>query len=130
MEPVVAEVIPAKEFIDFVGTRPLVSLALLRSLTGRLRAGSTVAAVEFGGYDASHRVANLLVEMAEEHGVVETDGVRIDVPLTQDDLAGMIGASRESVAPPSLAFGQEACVHTRRRGITVVDVAVLRNYAV
>ena len=129
MEPVVAQVIPAIEFIDFVAARPRVSLALLRSLTGRLRAADR-RRVEFGGYDTSHRVANLLVEMAEEHGVVEGDGLRIDVNLSQDELAGMIGASRESVARALSRLRSRGLVQTRRRGITVIDLAVLREYGI
>jgi CRP-like cAMP-binding protein len=129
MEPVLARVIPAVQFLEFVVTRPEVGVALLRSLTARLRAADR-RRVEFGGYDTLHRLASLVLEMAEEHGVADDEGIRIDVALSQEELANMIGASRESVARAVARLRSSGALDTRRRGITVIDIEQLRRYAV
>jgi CRP-like cAMP-binding protein len=126
---VLAQVIPARQFLDFVSTRPAVAVALLRTLAARLRAADR-RRVEFGGYDTPHRLAGLLVEMAEDHGIEESDGIRIGVALSQEELASMIGASRESVARALGWLRTRGMVDTRRRGITVTDIELLRRYRV
>jgi CRP-like cAMP-binding protein len=43
------------------------------------------------------RVRLQLVELAREHGRVGRDGIRIDLPLTHDLIADMVGCARETV---------------------------------
>ena len=38
-----------------------------------------------------------LLELSDTHGLKVEDGIRIEVRLTQQELASMVGASRESV---------------------------------
>jgi CRP-like cAMP-binding protein len=42
-------------------------------------------------------VRRRLLALAHQHGRRTPDGIRIDVPLTQEDLAAMVGAARETV---------------------------------
>jgi hypothetical protein len=44
------------------------------------------------------RVESKLVQLARDHGFVVPDGVRLDVPLTHELLADMIGCARETVS--------------------------------
>ena len=43
------------------------------------------------------RVAKKLLELADAHGVKTDEGIIIDYVSTQQELASMVGASRESV---------------------------------
>lgn len=43
------------------------------------------------------RLAGVLLDLGEKHGVSEADGLRIDLPLSLQDLAEMIGCSRQTV---------------------------------
>ncbi len=47
--------------------------------------------------DIPGRVARKLLDLAAEHGQKTSEGVRIDMRLTQRILAGMVAASRENV---------------------------------
>lgn len=49
------------------------------------------------GIRNAERVRRQLVELAREHGRVTRDGVRIDLPLTHDLIADMVGCARETV---------------------------------
>jgi Crp-like helix-turn-helix domain len=59
-------------------------------------------------------VAHLLVDLAAE-GTPSSTGVLLRNGLTQDDLAGMVGASRESVARALATLRELGLVSTGRR---------------
>jgi len=108
---------------------PDASLSLLASVGARLR-DSDRRRVEFVALDSIGRVARRLVELAEQFGVADADGaLRIDVPITQDDLAGWTGSSREAVGKALHALRGRAWITTARRCITVVDLEGLRSRA-
>lgn len=126
LEAVEALVIPSERFLDFLTEHPLVAIRLLRSLTRKLRDADRKR-VEFGAYDTAGRVARRLVELAERFGTGDAGGVRIDLPLTQEELAGWTGSSREAVAKALKTLRDRGWIETRRRSIVVVDADALRR---
>jgi len=127
LDAVVCRVVRAGEFRSLVAARPAVALELLRSIAGRLRT-SDRRRVEFGAYGSTHRVARLLVDLAAA-GTPTDEGVVLRGGLTQDDLAGMVGASRESVARALATLRTLGFVSTGRRQVAVLDLAGLREFA-
>lgn len=125
LEDVEVLVLSAKEFKNFLIECPGAAVALLEVTVARLREGDRRRA-EFGSLDAVTRVAARLVEMAERFGEETSEGMRIAVPLSQEELAGWIGASRESVTKALQALRSRGLIETHRRGITVLDVEKLR----
>src|SRR6266480_3398692 len=87
IEPVEALAIAAADFRSFLIANPDVALLLLRMLSRRLRDADRKR-VEFGAHDTVGRVAARLVELAERYGEPVTRGVRITLPLSQEELAG------------------------------------------
>jgi CRP/FNR family transcriptional regulator, cyclic AMP receptor protein len=83
--------------------------------------------VEYGERDTLGRVAMRLLELAETSGEALDDKIRITVPLTQDDLAGWVAASREAVARALASLRKRGIVTTARREITIVDLDELRR---
>src|SRR5688572_7764072 len=80
----------------FVGRNPEVATALLGVLSRRLRA--TNEWIEDAIFlDVPGRLAKRLLDLADRHGKQTGRGVEIDLKLTQQDLAAMVGATRESV---------------------------------
>jgi CRP-like cAMP-binding protein len=80
--------------------------------------------------DSIGRVACQVVELAERYGTVAEDGaILVDLPLTQHELAGMTGSSREAVGKALQLFRRRGWILTARRSITVVDVEALRSRA-
>lgn len=55
------------------------------------------AARAFAGIRNTDRVRRQLVELAREHGRVRRDGIRIDLPVTHELIADMVGCARETV---------------------------------
>ena len=97
LEPVVAHVMHVEAFRDFLDTHAQVAVALLHLVVERLRDADRKR-VEFAAYDTPARVAQRIVELAERFGEPDAQGTRITVALSQDELAGWVGASREAVA--------------------------------
>jgi CRP-like cAMP-binding protein len=127
VEALVVQIVPAADFLAFLERSPRAAVALLRTLTRRLRETSRTQ-MEFGSYDTVARVARRLDELAATHGEATADGVEIGLPLTQEELAGWIGASRESVARAMLMLRDRGIVTTSRRRVVVHDLAALRRY--
>ena len=121
LSDVTAQTIAAAEFLTFLERRPKVALALLRQLADRLRESSN-RHVDAGAYHTLHRVARSLVGLAERGGRVVDDGVLVADGLTQEDLAGLVASSRETVARALAALRSQGLIATGRRSIVVRDL--------
>jgi CRP-like cAMP-binding protein len=125
--PVEALAVSADTFAGFLEEYPRVSLVLLRTLSRRLRE-ATRRRIEYGALDTTGRVAARLVELADQYGEASGSRVRILLPLTQEELAGWVGASREAVSKALGALRARGWIETHRRGITVLDPTALLDY--
>jgi CRP/FNR family transcriptional regulator, cyclic AMP receptor protein len=52
---------------------------------------------QFGGRRHVDRVREKLIQLARTHGKVGTEGILLDIPLTHELLADMVGSTRETV---------------------------------
>lgn len=128
LEPVVALVMPLPEFEGYLATHGRVAFLLARILVGKLRDADRKR-IEFGAYDTTGRVAARLVELAERFGRQTDDGIHIDLPISQDELAGWIGASREAVSKALGVLRGSGWIRTSRLTVVVRDLAALRDRA-
>ncbi len=125
LEPTEALALPRIQFRALADTEPAIRDALLEALAGELRRLTThVAELHF--LDMTGRLAARLAQLAEEHGERLPDGsIRLDAPLTQSDLAAMIGATRQSVNKLLGEFEQSGLVRLEREAIVVPDLPAL-----
>jgi CRP/FNR family transcriptional regulator/CRP/FNR family cyclic AMP-dependent transcriptional regulator len=101
--------------------------ALVNTLADRLRQTTTLAA-DLAFLDLRGRLAKKLLDLAEEHGRATPRGaVEITVPLTQFDLAAMMGVTRESISKQIGWFEQVGAIERRGRRILIVDRELLRR---
>jgi CRP-like cAMP-binding protein len=128
LEPVVGLVVPVPAFVEYLRAHGQAATVLLRLITSRLRDADRKR-VEFGAFDIAARLAGRLVELADRFGEPDEHGVRITVPLSQDELAGWVGASREAVAKALRVLRERGYVTTGRRTMTVLDLDRLRRRA-
>jgi CRP-like cAMP-binding protein len=129
VEPISALVVPFGEFAAFLQGNGRVAFLLTRLIAGRLRDADRKR-IEFGAYDTTGRLAARLVELAERYGETEPDGsVRISLPLSQDEIAGWIGASREAVSKSMAALRSRGLIETGRRTVVIRDLPKLRERA-
>jgi CRP-like cAMP-binding protein len=72
------------------------------------------------------------VDLERWHGVPASQGQNqrdIDLALSQADLAGLVGSSLESAAKAIREFAAQDILRTRRRRVTILDCAALRQIA-
>ena len=129
LEATEALALPRDQFLALVATEPAIRDALMASLAGELRRLTThVAELHF--LDLTGRLAARLARLAEEHGDRLPDGsVRLDAPLTQSDLAAMIGATRQSVNKLLGEFEADGLLKMERDVIVVPNLDRLARAA-
>ncbi len=125
LEPIEALVIPSERFQNFLADHGRIALLMLQVMSRKLR-DSDRKRVEFGAYDTPGRVARRLLELVDRYGESDGNNVRISLSLTQDELAGWTGSSREAVSKALREFRDRGWVTTGRRSIIVLDVEALR----
>ena len=128
LDTVEAVIVDADAFVAFLEERPQAAVGILRHVSSRLRVSDRRRA-EFGALDTISRVAWLLLELADQFGEPGDDGVRIGLALTQDELAGWAGSSREAVVKALRELRERGWIATARREIRIVDVPALTRRA-
>ncbi|HEX9889629.1 MAG TPA: Crp/Fnr family transcriptional regulator [Nitriliruptorales bacterium] len=129
-EPVRALSVPTDAFRRYLTEHPLVMMRLLQVLSKLLRRADDVI-VEQGTTVTEQRVARRLLELAADHGEVDDDGsVRVTLRLSQEDLAGWVGASREGVNKILAGLRDRGILETGRQRLTILDVDGLKLHAV
>jgi CRP-like cAMP-binding protein len=128
LDRVEAVVVSAERFSTLCQAHPRLAWAVLCVVVGRLRE-ITRRKAEQGGSTVGKRLVALLIELAAQYGVTEEHGVVIAIPLTQQSLAGMIGASRESVVRALRDLRHQRLITTGRRQVTILRLEALSRLA-
>jgi CRP/FNR family cyclic AMP-dependent transcriptional regulator len=126
MDDVEAGYLAADELRSFLAGHPSVGLVLIRMLVHRL-AEADRDRIDLATQDSVGRVAKRLVELAADHGTPDGNGVRIELSLTQDELASWTGATRETVSRALRLMRRLGWIATDNRSITVIDPDALRE---
>jgi len=117
------------DFIAMITSRPQAAMAVLEAVARRLRETDEMAS-DLAFLDVAGRLAKKLLELAAAHGVQRSSaGVLIDLPVTQEELANMIGVTRESVNRNLSDFKKVGLITNQGRKIIVKDGARLRQRA-
>lgn len=111
----------------FLRERPSAMAVVAAMLAERLREADR-GRVELASHDAFGRVALRLLELSDSYGRIEADGrgLRIDLPLSQDELADWTGMSRQAVARALATMRTRGYISTHRLGLSVHDPDQLR----
>lgn len=112
-------------FHDCLETMPLMAMNLVGILSRRVRLANT-RIQSMATLDIDGRIARQLLAFAQEYGVPSNGGVIIPLRLTQSDLAGLVGSSRESVNHAISSWKQKKQISVDGRYyITIHDSAAL-----
>jgi len=126
--PVEARAVAASDFRGYLQQRPTAALTLIDVISRRLRDANSKRA-QFGDLDTVGRIAARLLELCERYGDRTESGVRIMLPLTQEDLGSWTASSRAGVASALRTMRELGWIATERRHITVFDLDALAQRA-
>lgn len=117
-----------KAITEAIAAFPDLGLSLLRVLGRRLR-HTNEALQDIAFFDVPGRVARRIADLAESYGQKTDEGVLIDLPLSQENLAQMVGATRESVNKALALLKRRGLVSRIGRRYVVSDIGQLRSRA-
>jgi len=111
-----------------LASHPDVALALLHQLAGRLRRTNEVVG-DLVFSDVPGRVAKALLDLAGRFGRKADDGVHVNHDLTQEELAQLVGASRETVNKALADFASRGWMRLEPRSVVILDLERLQRRA-
>ncbi|HYN30050.1 MAG TPA: Crp/Fnr family transcriptional regulator [Dermatophilaceae bacterium] len=116
------------ELKDYLASRPGVATTLLAALARRLRrTNESLADLVFT--DVPGRVAKALLDLSDRFGRPVEDGVMVSHDLTQEELAQLVGASRETVNKALADFVTRGWLKLEARAVLLHDLERLRRRA-
>jgi len=114
------------EFMHFIDEHPSVAHRVMQVLSRRLRDNNQLVQ-DAAFFDVAARLARVILRLAESVGQSDGGATTISRRLTQNDLAGMIGTTRESVNKWLAFYERQGLVERRAGLIRVLDAEGLRR---
>lgn len=78
---------------------------------------------------AHSRLASLFLDLTENFGVRDSRGVIVNLKLTHREMAGLIGATRETVSFAILDLRKDGLIQTEAKRVIILDEHALENLA-
>ncbi len=126
LEPSQLYVLNRRDFLEFLKNNDQAVESILYSLSMRLRRTDDLLE-DTCFLNISHRIAKKLIELAEKFGREENKFVTLDLDFTQTDLAGMIGATRESVNKELRVLRERGVVAINGSQIAILNIDLLKR---
>ncbi len=109
-----------------IRSHPDVAYALLNQLAGRLRRTNEVVG-DLVFSDVPGRVSKALLDLASRFGRQADDGIHVNHDLTQEELAQLVGASRETVNKALADFASRGWIRLEPRSVIILDLERLKR---
>lgn len=118
--------ITTQAFEELLAKHPAVTLRILHQVADDLdQARSTIRQLATASVEA--RIATVLLKLAERLGERDDNGVLIQSPLPQQDLAAMVGATQETVSRVMAALRRNGAIATGRQWVRILDPDALER---
>jgi CRP/FNR family cyclic AMP-dependent transcriptional regulator len=105
---------------EWIDEYPAIGVALLRVVARRLR-HTTDNLADLAFIDAPARVAKQLLGLALRFGVRENGGMRVRHDLTQEELAQLVGSTRETVNKALSDFSSRGWIRVDGKSVLISD---------
>lgn len=106
--------------LGWISWRPEIAEQLLRVLARRLRRTDNMLS-DLMFTDVPGRVAKQLLGLAQRFGTQEGDAMRVHHELTQDEIAQLVGATRETVNKALNDFAHRGWIRLHGKSILILD---------
>jgi CRP-like cAMP-binding protein len=113
------------DFVILLDRNPRIGRSLVIALSERLRAANALIAATTS-QDIRARLASLLLNLGDQFGEQVDNGTRITLRLTNQEMANMIGTTRETVNRTLNRFWDDKLVDMRTAHVVIVEPARLR----
>src|ERR1039457_1984172 len=111
---------------ELIANNAPVACLFARSMISRWRALQTkVEQLVFK--DVGSKLAELLLRLGSEHGIEHRRGLEIGLKITHQEMANLIGSTRETVSLTLSQFKRKGYIHTEGRKVILADRESLRS---
>ena len=112
-------------FIEMIENSPSIVRNILKEMSGRLREADDKIR-NLALFDVAGRLARVLIDIAKKEGIISKEKNVATLPeLSQQELANMIGASRETVSRALNSFQKQGLVTITRKQIVLHNIGSL-----
>jgi CRP-like cAMP-binding protein len=118
MSPTTALSIERQPYLQLIRQYPDIALLIIALLGDRLQAAMKMRALAVERVDV--RLANILLKLCDKMGEPTDEGLRINLPLSRQDLADMTGTTIETAIRVMSKFRKEGLIHTEPGGFVVI----------
>jgi CRP-like cAMP-binding protein len=126
MEDTEMFLIQRNDFLNLLEEHPEVTIALVQELTQRLRSAD-MKIKSLSLKDAEGKVANVILQLADNVGRIKQGKVEIEKLPFQHDLANMAGTSRETISRTLHAFAKKGLVELEGSKLRIVNYEKFRE---
>ena len=116
-------------FERLLGRHPSIALKVATTLGVRMREAEAIIQ-EMVSWQVPGRLAMLLLKMSERTGIETETGTKIALRLTHEELACMIGTSRQTVTSLLNMFKQEGSIAIEEREMYILEPEKLKKWIV
>ena len=118
----------SEQLRQWLNDHPEIAQQLLRVLARRLRrTNNSLADLIFT--DVPGRVAKTLLQLANRFGTHENGVLRVNHDLTQEEIAQLVGASRETVNKALATFAHRGWIQLEGKSVVIVQTEALARRA-
>jgi len=120
-------IIKNEDLEKVIKENPDLSLQLIKYLNKRL-VEAHMKIRNLALYDTYERTAQALVKLAEDYGKKSSKGVNLDINISRQELANIVGTTRETVIRALTAFKKEHLIGIEKNTITIIDLESLKEW--
>ncbi len=125
LEPSTVFFVDAREFRRIASRSPALAMRLFEIAGTRLaRTQQQVEDLAFRG--VTRRIANLLIGMADDHGVTEGSEIVLTPRLTHQQMASLVGTTRETFTATLSKLSNSDLIRSNRRAVRILDLGALQ----
>lgn len=120
--------LPAPQFIELFQQHPSISQILALKFALLFNLALQIGAVTLGE-TVDKRLALLLLTLNDQLGTGDDANRKINVKLSQENIANMLGVTRQAISKPLAAFREQGWISIHNRLITLHNINALRKLA-
>lgn len=120
---------PREKFIEFINTNQEIFLDVTKGIIVRFQTAlRRMQYLTFG--NASAKLASILLICGRDFGVEKNNEVELQIPLTHNDIANLVGVTRETVSLELKKFDRKGIVAYNKKFIIIKDKKSLEKKAI
>ncbi|MFY0534965.1 Crp/Fnr family transcriptional regulator [Nannocystis pusilla] len=120
MKNAIVALLPREPLRDLIFADSVLAFRFAQVLAQRRRSAET-RLEHFVFRDVHAKLAALLLELGREYGHETEDGIKVDLKITHQEMANLIGSTRETISLALASFRKRNLVHLLGRTVVLVD---------